>query len=1519
MPGNTINFELKLNSNIKSETKDAKEFRREITGAAKAAQNIEYGRASGIIGKTGASARDFANQAQGLGGLVRVYAALAANIYAVTAAFNMLSQAMNTANMVEGLNQLGAQSGQALGSLSKRFIDVTGNAISLREAMEATAQASAAGLSSEQFLKLGEVAKKASQALGRDTVDSVNRLTRGIVKLEPELLDELGIFTKLEKSTEDYARSIGKSASQLTDFEKRQAFANAALKEGLDKFGAINLDTNPYDKLLATLKNTLQVTLELVNVGVKPLVDFLNSNPVALKALLAGLAALVAKQFIPAIRDWRANIGQGAEEAQKALAVRKKAAETATEAAKQSALVQKDIAAEKWVKQVDIAENKLKTVSGGMLTPKAKAIISKADLTDITQKEIDYIEKLGNKNTKLAAQYKELAAALNMAKRAHEDYLKTEQRQQQRIDKPGIFTPLAVAKRDEERARRTSAGRQLVSQVYETAGSAGIGSAFKQLFSGISTEKLGAIRGFMTGISGTAVIAARGVGLLASGLMSLSGYIGAAVGVYQIFDSALSRNSKQVEAFNDAISKSADFIDNANRVQKEYGSEISTNAIYARANALDSLSQSAQNVTEKFVDALNASSAWDTLGDKIKSIFGFGLQADFATNTAETWAAELRLIPEGPLRSAIEAKIKAAAGTSSLSIEDIIAGLRGQPRSQVAERVKDVNTAITEQGKLQKAEAATAKVVQENFKSVDKAAQNVINTLKITDPIGQFGEELLKLGMNMGKAFQFAQAGVATLKDALKDAQTLRFVDPKALEQLRSIEATLPEITKNLDYWNQKAAEAQKLVDEKNSPILKAIKDTEARTDITQAQKDLVIGGLRQTLKPREQEAEAAQNMRAAYQKAFNDLRAQLGVITKNISVAGAEYINKAYTAAVQQAAISASRFILKGTEGTIGASQRQLELTLKELDIQQQQISIAEKLNETMIQNSIINEKGNALLELDRLERKQKTPGETLSAEELARFEDVRVLIPSLNTLLKDIQGNRITNTVTSQIPIIQSFLSQIQLGRTQTQAARVVAGQKRTEAGIEAELGSISERQKADNIILQNASERLKKQQELNSLQETGLEYLTATEIAEKQRLQTLGLQDQQKRATKQIDDELELVYKRITKATGNDLRLLEQKRTDLNNQKISLEEIQGYETRILNIQQEQAKIANILTQTLTKREQSYKISEQGFKAQEQEVSGALDLLQVQNQINPMQADEYAQREKILKLKQIDLEATRSLAQVEKDREDNRLRVQADIDKLLSANPEADTTEILNRLAASNQYYTTEATNLRRSIDLKKESLNLTYSLNDRQKNYDQVFTNSFNSMADTIVQWAQTGKFAGKELFNSLTADLLRYELRLQTIQLYSTALRPFVLDFAGSIAGKAKGEAYMGAIQPFAKGGMFTNSIVTQPTLFRFAKGTGLMGEAGPEAIMPLKRDGQGRLGVSAQNAQPKVEVIVNNNSQAQAQTTETVDSRGNRKIEVTIGDMVANEMSRTGSTTQRTMQAGYGLQPRLIRR
>ncbi|MCJ2090844.1 phage tail tape measure protein [Methylobacterium sp. E-005] len=78
-------------------------------------------------------------------------------------------------------------------------------------------------------------------------------------------------------------------------------------------------------------------------------------------------------------------------------------------------------------------------------------------------------------------------------------------------------------------------------------------------------------------------------------------------------------------------------------------------------------------------------------------------------------------------------------------------------------------------------------------------------------------------------------------------------------------------------------------------------------------------------------------------------------------------------------------------------------------------------------------------------------------------------------------------------------------------------------------------------------------------------------------------------------------------------------------------------------------------------------------------------------------------------------------------------------------------------------------------------------------------------------------------------------------------------------AGSETGFARGVVFRGGrVQPFAAGG-----VVAAPTYFPMAGGTGLMGEAGPEAILPLARGPDGRLGVAAggTSARP-VSVTVN---------------------------------------------------------
>ncbi|WP_241557929.1 phage tail tape measure protein [Falsirhodobacter deserti] len=104
----------------------------------------------------------------------------------------------------------------------------------------------------------------------------------------------------------------------------------------------------------------------------------------------------------------------------------------------------------------------------------------------------------------------------------------------------------------------------------------------------------------------------------------------------------------------------------------------------------------------------------------------------------------------------------------------------------------------------------------------------------------------------------------------------------------------------------------------------------------------------------------------------------------------------------------------------------------------------------------------------------------------------------------------------------------------------------------------------------------------------------------------------------------------------------------------------------------------------------------------------------------------------------------------------------------------------------------------------------------------------------------------------------SDAMRSVGEAITRAVYKTATKP-VEGALGSLISDGMG-ALMGGVMPFAKGGAFAQGrvmpfakggVVSSPVMFPMRGATGLMGEAGPEAIMPLTRGADGRLGVQAQ--------------------------------------------------------------------
>ena len=83
----------------------------------------------------------------------------------------------------------------------------------------------------DQMGEMFDVAQRLGTALGKDTLFGVESLVTGMGRQSKLMLDNLGIIVDVEKANEEYAKSIGKTTSELTDQEKKTAFNNATMKE----------------------------------------------------------------------------------------------------------------------------------------------------------------------------------------------------------------------------------------------------------------------------------------------------------------------------------------------------------------------------------------------------------------------------------------------------------------------------------------------------------------------------------------------------------------------------------------------------------------------------------------------------------------------------------------------------------------------------------------------------------------------------------------------------------------------------------------------------------------------------------------------------------------------------------------------------------------------------------------------------------------------------------------------------------------------------------------------------------------------------------------------------------------------------------------------------------------------------------------------------------------------------------------------------------------------------------------
>ncbi|WP_396013942.1 phage tail tape measure protein [Escherichia coli] len=149
------------------------------------------------------------------------------------------------------------------------------------------------------------------------------------------------------------------------------------------------------------------------------------------------------------------------------------------------------------------------------------------------------------------------------------------------------------------------------------------------------------------------------------------------------------------------------------------------------------------------------------------------------------------------------------------------------------------------------------------------------------------------------------------------------------------------------------------------------------------------------------------------------------------------------------------------------------------------------------------------------------------------------------------------------------------------------------------------------------------------------------------------------------------------------------------------------------------------------------------------------------------------------------------------------------------------------------------------------------------------EQLFNTAFSSMGNGLATFCTTGKLNFKSFTSSVLSDMakiLAQATMMKAVKGVGSALGlGSVLD---SLSLNASGGVYQSADLS-----RYSGTVVNRPTFFAFAKGAGVMGEAGPEAILPLRRGADGKLGVVAATCgsgivmfAPQYNIEINNDGQ-----------------------------------------------------
>jgi hypothetical protein len=1593
----------------------------------------EYGTSRAVGGGTGAEARDFAKESAGLGGVVRLYAVFAANIYAVSTAFEVLSKANAADRMIKASEMLSIQMGANLKNISKNLQEATDYSLSFQEATQFTNMGIAAGIAGKQIENLTRIAKGAASALGRDTGESIRRIITGTAKQEQEILDELGIFVKAKDAYKEYAAKfdIKGGADALSAQQKVSAYANAVEKAG-EKWKAFADIPDPFSKFKAKGSEALQELLSNINKLITPIISFLAESSDRIKAIMVLISVLLVRRALPELKGLFTNLftfdaaqAKAAGDVARLTAVKQYADITSALEAKQAeraALMNRPTSST--VAQAVGGLASVKGVPGGINVASLSSAIAAKDLVTYTsihgiQTEIarDIAKQLALEADKTGLIQKQIDLGI-LSKAATVDNiilgkesiivsekLLLEAKSKAIVEAETLALQTKQLTLSKELTAMGAAGGKVplgpTGGAPTTAGTpvTPIASAAGAIAATKAEDDLAAARlrsGAAAGVSGAA----------ATGLVVATTRVTVAtveaVTMTQAFNMALAKSAAAHERLATTMglgtiaslrimgSVLAQSFMSILKWEAGIGAAAVTATVFG--NAVVFAGVAVGTLAKAFMQFLGPImlvwAAWDIFGDKIKELLGIstdltkkqeeldkqnktsnetiglmGASLDLLNTkrkdqiqTYEDLAAAHRIEASAmqEARAAFDAASKAESDVTKQSLLDAAKAAAAKRNDVFSERAYFFeqlanNTELTESQRKEYKEQA---VLFQNFANGRIAMLDKIKTAEDAAGGARANRDYLR-SQNSPVASEQANTKVVAadkeaaearnrLTDSTKelDAAGVKLLDNNKarLEQSQSLDAaTLKSSAVITKGWEDVEKRRKEIADPTSK--IKDVKVEEMRTNLVklfdmtgsvmqqEGRRKIILDSLtdaqKNTVEGTKSHAKAVLLLNiytASLEKNDKDLIKTLadvkdamdelfGAVEKSLKQAPF----RAYTDAAEagfiklKAEINKTGLDIKRTDMEI-ANISAIDARIKSIQGYSNALQIAalNKARNDKADLEFTNANKTAQLEYDRIISKKDQEGDP-KARKLAN--DAALVALNLAKETADLNKKA-------------ALAGNVSVNINDKIAVSLAVIGKRYEE-IDRTISVIIAK---NNATLTLDKARVDALSQLNAYSETGLALRTRS-------LEAAKIESDYLQATSQAQKDKDKAQTELNAKIQDSTKLTEE-------EKIAQDEIKSiYDTKIAL-----AIISNKLAQETLKISTETKLNLAAQNELVEKQNFALSQLETLKARELITNDEYLAKKKLLSLASLEQAADREKGLAIKALTADLVPLGEKLTALSIVG--ADTTALDNEVKATRAATTAKLEGIDRVKAAKVDQAKWDANQNERQIGYTETFKTAFSSMSDAVAEFAKTGKLNFKSLIDDMLANLIKLEMNMAMKKMVgeggfgglatkaigylfgAPAVPSGSFDtMPGSGAGSdprmnnAKGGAFDGGIKAFAMGGAFANSIVSSPTIFKFASGTGLMGEAGPEAIMPLKRDSNGNLGVRAgsNNSGGNVEIVVNNYGNQQATTKESTDSRGNRKVEVMVGDMTAGEINRSGSSSQKSIQSTYGLQPALIRR